>query len=244
MQQISLELQFELIFGRPYQPQGKGKIERFFETMNQLLLCELPGYSSEGQPPQKPSMDIEQLRIVFHDWLVNEYMQRKNEDTGETPQSRWSKKLQIPRLPRSLESLHLLLMTVPDTRLVRKDGIRTLGHRFVNPELQAGYIRENVLIRYDPKDVSEVYVFSKNEFVCMAYCAELSDKKPSLQDVQIAKSSRLKSLRTKISDAGVLVRNFSKQAARPLPDTQTSPANPSVVPIAQHQSIRRYSVDE
>jgi len=37
-----------LIFSLPGVPRGRGKIERFFETVNQLLLCAQPGYSPAG----------------------------------------------------------------------------------------------------------------------------------------------------------------------------------------------------
>ncbi|MBX9721655.1 MAG: Mu transposase C-terminal domain-containing protein [Candidatus Obscuribacterales bacterium] len=190
LQKISEELEFEMIKGRPYYPQGKGKIERFFETMNQLLLCELPGYTPEDKPPQKPGLTIEELRRTFHAWVVNEYMQRKNDETGESHFDRWSRELKVPRMPESLNSLHMLLMTVPEDRLVRKTGIHTLNLRYINPDLQQGYIRESVVVRYDPSDVSKIFVFHENKFVCAAICPELADSRPSYKEIQNARSSK------------------------------------------------------
>jgi putative transposase len=245
LQKISVELDFELIKGRPYYPQGKGKIERFFETMNQLLLCELPGYTPEDKAPQKPGLTLEEFRRTFHEWLINEYMQRKNEDTGESPFLRWSQKLQVPRMPESLDSLHMLLMTISDGRLVRKDGIHTLNLRYINTELQHGYMRESVVVRYDPTDVSQIFVFHDNKFVCVAVCPEIANIKPTCHDIQTAKSSRKKHLRSRISTAQALVNLYSKDAARPIPPPPTAAEIlEPVTPKKQHLPIRRYSVDE
>jgi putative transposase len=53
-------------------------------------------------------------------------------------------------MPRSLEQLDLLLLTVAKTRRVQQDGIRFQGYRYLDPTL-AGYIKEDVVIRYDPQ---------------------------------------------------------------------------------------------
>ncbi len=248
LQKIALELEFELIKGRPYYPQGKGKIERFFETMNLLLLCDLPGYTPEDKPPQQPGLTLDEFRRVFHDWLINDYMQRVNEETGETPFLRWSRQPQVPRMPESINSLHMLLMTISESRLVRKDGIHTNSLRYTNTELQHGYMREWVGVRYDPSDVSQIYVFLDNKFVCVATCSELSGIKPSLQDVQKAKRDRKKELRSKISLAQALVKQHSKDSARavpPPPDAEAQvPVDSTTEPLKTHPPIRRYSVDE
>jgi len=55
-------------------------------------------------------------------------------------------------MPESLEQLDLLLLTVPRTRRVRPDGIRCMGMRYIDPTL-AAYVGEEVLLRYDPRDV-------------------------------------------------------------------------------------------
>lgn len=246
LQKISAELDIELIKGRPYYPQGKGKIERFFETMNQLLLSELKGYSAEGMPPKEPGMTLDEFRRVFHEWLINEYMQRKNEDTGESPFIRWSGKLQVPRMPASLDSLHMLLLTVPDERLVRKDGIHTNSLRYTNTELQHGYIREHIIARYDPSDVSRIFVFHDNKFVCEAVCPEISDIKPTSKDIDRVKRERKKDLRSKISMAKALVNLYEKDSARPIPPPPP-PASEVPVPAVTKEThepiIRRYTVD-
>ena len=48
IEQVSLDLKIRLVNSIPGQPRGRGRIERFFKTVRQMLLCELPGYA----PPQ------------------------------------------------------------------------------------------------------------------------------------------------------------------------------------------------
>jgi putative transposase len=50
LEQVSADLHMGLVFSEPGMPRGRGKIERFFRTVNQMLLCGLPGYTSAGPP--------------------------------------------------------------------------------------------------------------------------------------------------------------------------------------------------
>ena len=51
LEQVSADLEMALVFSEPGMPRGRGKIERFFRTVNELLLCGLPGYTPAGMPP-------------------------------------------------------------------------------------------------------------------------------------------------------------------------------------------------
>lgn len=48
MEQVAADLPMELIFSKVKVPRGRGKVERFFRTVNELLLQDLPGYAPEG----------------------------------------------------------------------------------------------------------------------------------------------------------------------------------------------------
>ena len=100
-------------------------------------------------------------------------------------------------------------------------------------------MRESILVRYDPSDVSQVYVFHENKFVCIATCSELEGTKPSLQDVIKARKSRLKYLRSTISSARNVVKSYAHQSGRDIPPTDP------IIPTVQKPTpaIKRYSVD-
>ena len=60
------------------------------------------------------------------------------------PQHAWTRDGWLPRLPDSLEALDELLLTVPTTRKVHRDGIRFQGLRYLATTL-AGYVGEAAL---------------------------------------------------------------------------------------------------
>jgi putative transposase len=45
LEQVSADLKICLINSTPGQPRGRGRIERFFQTVQEMLLCALPGYA-------------------------------------------------------------------------------------------------------------------------------------------------------------------------------------------------------
>ncbi len=42
---MSIDLKMGLVFSQVGKPRGRGKIERFFRTMEEMLLARLPGYA-------------------------------------------------------------------------------------------------------------------------------------------------------------------------------------------------------
>ena len=48
IEQVCIDLKIQMIFSIPGKPRGRGRVERFFATINQRFLCRLPGYSPPG----------------------------------------------------------------------------------------------------------------------------------------------------------------------------------------------------
>ncbi|MDO9528057.1 MAG: DDE-type integrase/transposase/recombinase [Syntrophales bacterium] len=81
-----------LIHARPYKPQGKGKIERFFKTIRSQFL---PGFTG------KTLQDINQS---FERWLTDEYHCRKHSSTRQSPISRFVDNIECIRsAPQNLK---------------------------------------------------------------------------------------------------------------------------------------------
>ena len=106
-------------------------------------------------------------------YLRNEYHRTPHSATGVPPQERWEAGGFLPQMPESLEQLDLLLLTVPKARRIHQDGIRFMGMRYIDPTL-AAYVGEEVLLRYDPRDMAEIRVFYNDRFLCRAVCQELA----------------------------------------------------------------------
>ena len=140
-----------VVFSTVGKPRGRGKIERFFETVNQLFLCHQPGYTPPGSTRAKPVLTLPELDARLHQFLVETYRRRVHTETNEPSQARWEAGAFLPRLPESLDQLDLLLLTVAKPRRVHQDGIHFQGFRYLDVTLSA-YVGEDVVIRYDPRD--------------------------------------------------------------------------------------------
>lgn len=193
LEQVAADLKMRLVFSTPGQPRGRGRVERFFETVNQMLLCSLPGYIQDGRVRGEPTLTLTELDQRFLDFL-RAYHQRPHRETKVAPQERWQQGGFLPRMADSLEQLDLLLLTVARSRKVHRDGIHFQAMRYIDPTL-AAYVGEEVVLRYDPRDLAEVRLFHQEQFLCRAICPELSGETISLSEICRARQRRRRDLR-------------------------------------------------
>jgi putative transposase len=55
LEQVAADLKMRLIFSTPGHPRGRGRIERFFATVNQMFLCTLPAKSTRAPCAPHPA---------------------------------------------------------------------------------------------------------------------------------------------------------------------------------------------
>ena len=197
IEQVAADLKIQLVFSAVGQPRGRGKIERFFRSISQILLPRLSGYAPTGK--RKAAMTLADLGKELENYFIHEYHVTPHGTTGEPPQRRWDAGGFLPQMPDSLGQLDLLLLTVPKTRRVHADGIKFSGFRYIDPTLSA-YIGEQVLVRYDPSDMAEMRVFHEDRFICRAICQELAGETVALRDIVSARTRRKRELRQEIKD--------------------------------------------
>ncbi len=114
LEYISASLGIALIHSKPYQPQGRGKIERFFRTVRGQFL---PGFKGKS---------LNELNEALDGWLSNIYHQRKHSSTKQTPIERFAANLQCLRA--APDKLHDYFRKVA-RRKVNKDRSITLNGR-------------------------------------------------------------------------------------------------------------------
>lgn len=133
---ICARLSVALIHARPYQPQGKGKIERFFRTVRAGFL---------GQATLE---SLETLNQQFWAWVEGEYHQSPHRGLdGQIPIDRWAMaagRIQTVGPNTDLDALFLW----EQKRRVRHD--RTVSLNGTLYEVVAELIGSNVTVRYDP----------------------------------------------------------------------------------------------
>ena len=217
LEQVCADLKIRLVFSIAGKPRGRGRVERFFATVNQRFLADLPGYAPAGSPASVPASSLRDLDAAFRHFLLEDYHHAPHASTGASPLVRWQADGFTPRLPASLEQLDLLLLTVVRPRQVHRDGIRFQGLRYIEPTL-AAFIGETVTIRYDPGDLAEVRVFRDDRFVCRAICPELAGETFSLKDILRARQDRQRELRETIKGRRSLVDQLLARPKRSAAD--------------------------
>jgi putative transposase len=201
IEQVCIDLKINLIFSQIAQPRGRGKIERFFLTLNQKILCELPGYTKNKN--KTPQWTLAELDRVLRQFIV-EYNHSEHSQTQVSPALRWEQGGFLPHLPECIEQLDLLLFTLVKPRQILRDGIRFQGLRYLDPVL-ADYVGESVIIRYDPADVTAIRVFYHGHFLCQPVCQELSHQTVGLKEIQAARRAKKQALQSEINQRLSLV---------------------------------------
>lgn len=143
LEYISASLGIALIHSKPYQPQGRGKIERFFKTVRGQFL---PGFKGQS---------LNELNEAFDGWLDNIYHQRKHSSTHQSPFERFTANLHCLR--QAPDNLHDHFRKVA-RRKVNKDRTITLnGHLYEGPIALIGKRVELLYHESKPEQVEVKY---------------------------------------------------------------------------------------
>ena len=149
-------LSIHIIHSKPYRPQGRGKIERFFRTVRQSFLNLLE---------QEDIKSLDQLNTLFSAWLETEYHREVHSSLGITPLDAWlagSDKIKHMDPFIDIDSIFLHQIS----RKVYKDSIVSVnGTAFEVPPILIGKRVtvifnprppvERIMVKYNGKDYGE-----------------------------------------------------------------------------------------
>lgn len=242
LEQVGADLKIRLIFSLPGKPRGRGRIERFFSTVNQMFLCELDGYAPAGGAVRgRPRLTLADLDGRLRKFLLEVYHRRPCAETKMPPVERWEANGFLPRMPDSLEQLDLLLIQVAKARLVHVDGIHFQNLRYISTTL-AAYVGETVTLRFDPRDMAEIRVFHEDRFLCRAICPELAGDTVPLREIVRARNQRRRELRSTLRNRQTAIETLleiKRGDSREKEDAPTAPADkPEAKPSAP--ALKRY----
>jgi len=114
LEHILASLGIAMVHSRPYKPQGRGKIERFFRTVREEVVDRFVGSK------------LEDLNGVFSYWLDTKYHTRNHGTTGEPPFARFTSNMACMRTaPENLKD-HFRKM---EKRRIANDRTLTLNGR-------------------------------------------------------------------------------------------------------------------
>jgi transposase InsO family protein len=137
---VCAKLGINLIHTRPYQPQAKGKQERWFRTVRMQLLPTLA---------EADMKSLDALNRRLWAWIEGEYHQSPHRGLeGVTPIDRWTMSAQDLRLVDSGCDLDELFL-FEQKRKVQRD--RTISLNGIVYEVDASLVGETVTLRFDPE---------------------------------------------------------------------------------------------
>ncbi len=147
-------LGIQRILAKPYSPQAKGKIERFFGFVRSGFLPELTLAGSVRT--------LADLNLNFLAWLEVVYHRKVHTETGQSPLDRFRAD-EAPTVrtvdPLALRNAFLYRLT----RQVTKTGdVNFQGNRYSVPGYLAG---QKIELRYDPFDLANIEIWYNGQYL-------------------------------------------------------------------------------
>jgi putative transposase len=155
LEQVTAQLGIGISHSRPYTPQGRGKIERWFKYVRDNFIS-----VEKSNLANCEKLDL--LRSHFEEW-VEEYNNKVHGTTKQTPYNRYRAGLECvrPAPPHLLDYFRQI-----EFRRVKKDRtVRLMGSMFEAP---VGLIDRLVELRFHSEDLSQVEVFFQSKSYGMA----------------------------------------------------------------------------
>lgn len=157
----------------PKRPMLRGKIERWFGSMNMGLIHQFSG-TTKSNPRQKGDYDAERAAVLTLEnvenllsvWICDIYNARIHRATKNSPHALWvsMSKEHPPILPSQFSDLNVLLSS-SDTRTISHKGIEWKGLLYNSQELALLRNRQHlkadqIKIRYDAANVGSLMVLA------------------------------------------------------------------------------------
>jgi len=146
LEYITASLSISLIHARPYLPQGKGKIERWFKTVRSRFL------------PHVTATTLPELNDALDRYLTEDYHRNKHSATGQTPLARFTSQIHcLRRAPGNIKDYFRTVVL----RKVAKDRTVTLDGRIY--EAPVPLIGKRVELLYHQTDLEAIEVRYKSK---------------------------------------------------------------------------------
>jgi hypothetical protein len=134
----------------PFQPEGRGKIERFFRSCRDQFLNNLD---------RKQTLTLEELNERLWAWL-DVYHRTEHSSLGTTPLLRWQRDIEhIRQLPPATDFRRLFFHRLD--RVVRRDCTFQLQNRYY--EAPPHLVGETIEARFDPLDPAQVEMYFQGQ---------------------------------------------------------------------------------
>ncbi len=177
----------------PYYPNRKGKVERWFLTLDGFLRG-LPGHKESVGRSETSAMrhlgvllTRKQLYAAIEDWIATDYHCRAHSELDRRkPRAVWEETVQL-HMPAQ-EDLSVFLLQSDELRIVQSTGIRFDNATYWSPEL-GDHWKNEVRIRYNPEDRESILIYDSatGEYLCEARIMGEKNSTYTIEDIEQAR---------------------------------------------------------
>ena len=164
---ICARLGIRLRYGKAYHPEGRGKIEKLWQYVQNSFISEIKNNHVDN---------IVELNDLFAGWLKAEYHDKVHSSLGMTPVQKWNQsKDNGARLeyfsPVEIDEAFLHYAQ----RTVNKYGV--ISFQGNNYEVDGTLVGKKIGLRYDPFHLDKIHIYHQDKYLGLARIVDLSKQK-------------------------------------------------------------------
>jgi putative transposase len=230
LEQVAIELGIVLHLRR--KPSEGGIVERPFGTLNTQFFSSLPGYVSSNvmdrsaKAETEACLTLQQLEQLLVRYIVDHYNRTIDARMGDQSRiGRWEAGRITPLQLLGDRELDNCLMR-RDRRVVYRSGYLQFASLTYQGEHLAAYAGESVIIRYDPRDITTIYIYHlddlKEVFLTRAHAQGWETEILSYKEAQAISQRRREagkaidnqSLLREVRDRDMTIKQVQRQKKR------------------------------
>ena len=148
---ICASLGIALIHAKAYSPESKAKIERSFRTVkDNFINCK----------DWDKIKSLEELNKEYNEYIVSEYNSKYHSGIENIPRNRFQKDYDKIHFIGSAEELEKAFLHIEEKLVAQDSTIRLCKKDFEVPQK---YIKQRILIKYSPEDLSYAYIYDPKD---------------------------------------------------------------------------------
>lgn len=151
LQMICAKLGIALVHSKPYDPSGRGKVERFFNTVRSNFLACV--YSS--------TISFQLLRDTFEEWLETGYHQKFHSGINESPSERYLNNIEKTKIKTISKQEIDNVFLYPLSRTVKNDSTISINRKLY--ELPPEYIGKKVNLAFPIDNPEKIYLLDEDD---------------------------------------------------------------------------------
>lgn len=168
----------QVMHSRPYNAKGKGRVERFFQTMQEQFLKRFDSYCGKDVDPEHKKRLValhkegdanlptrEDFCVLFQEWLDNEYHVNPHRGLdGKSPKEVYDQQ----RRQEPLGNISEAIFWPRTTKVVNRETVKLNGFEYTGQHLGA-YNGRKVIVEYSPHDAAQARMLTENgQWICDA----------------------------------------------------------------------------